>query len=191
MEFDDAFAWLITWTTYGSWLPGDARGHVSPVLQRDGRYEKRINTPGVEWAGGDERTRKRARGLQIYETVRLDGEEAYVVAQSIAEAAMSRAWRVRRGAVMATHVHVVLEGAGGDGSAASRVVKGVSQAALSERWGASRRCWTRGGSERGLKGAAAVAAGIEYVADQEYVLAEIIDNIPSRRVDPGNSEPGG
>jgi hypothetical protein len=58
----------------------------------------------------------------------------------------------------------------------------VSQAALSERWGASRRWWTRGGSERGLRGATAVAAGVQYVAEQEGMLAEIIDNIPNRRV---------
>jgi len=23
--------WLLTWTTYGTWLPGDARGFVSPI----------------------------------------------------------------------------------------------------------------------------------------------------------------
>ena len=58
MEFDDAFAWLITWTTYGTWLPGDSRGHVSPVLKPNASYLKRNNTPGVEWAAGDERTEK-------------------------------------------------------------------------------------------------------------------------------------
>jgi REP element-mobilizing transposase RayT len=184
MEFDDAFAWLVTWTTYGTWLPGDPRGNVSPVLQADGTYEKRINTPGAEWAAGNERTRKRAGALQRCETVCLDGEEAYAAAESIADAAASRKWLVPRAAVMATHVHVVLQDAGGDSSAASRVLKGVSQAALSEHCGATRRWWTRGGSERGLRGAEAIAAAIQYVAEQEGMLAEIIDNIPSRRVNP-------
>ena len=188
MEFDDGFAWLVTWTTYGTWLPGDPRGNASPVLQANGTYEKRINTPGVEWAAGNERTRKRAGALQRFNTVRLDGEEAYVAAESIAEAAASRRWLVPRAAVMATHVHVVLRGGGADGSAVSRVLKGVSQAALSERWGGSRRWWTRGGSERGLRGAEAIAAAIQYVADQEGIFAEIIDNIPSRRVDPPGRE---
>jgi hypothetical protein len=29
--------WLLTWTTYGTWLPGDERGFVSPV--RENSYE--------------------------------------------------------------------------------------------------------------------------------------------------------
>jgi len=183
MEFDDGFAWLITWTTYGTWLPGDPRGHVSPVLQANATYLKRRNTPGVEWAAADERTRKRSRALQRFETVCLDDDEACAAAKSIADAAASRKWLVLRGAVMPTHVHVVLRGAGADGSAISRALKGVSQAGLSDHRGASRRWWTRGGSERGLRGARAIAAGIQYVADQKGILAEIIDN-QSRRVNP-------
>ena len=58
-------------------------------------FEKN-NTPGVEWAAGDERTRKRARALQRFETVRLDGEEAAAAAKAIADAAASRKWLVLR-----------------------------------------------------------------------------------------------
>lgn len=193
MEFDDSFAWLITWTTYGTWLPGDPRGNVSPVLQADGTYAKRVNTPGIEWVAGDERTRNRARALQQFDTVYLSGDDAYAAAESIAKAAATRGWRIVRGAVMANHVHVVLRDGGADGSAISRVLKGVSQAGLSERLGSSRRWWTHGGSERGLRGAEAIARGVEYVANQEWILAEIIDN-EVRRVDrPGrkSAEPGG
>ena len=67
MEFDDSFAWLITWTTYGTWLPGDPRGNISPILLADGTYEKRKNTPGVEWAAGDEphnEVRRRVAGVR-------------------------------------------------------------------------------------------------------------------------------
>ena len=180
MEFDDSFAWLITWTTYGSWLPGDARGHVSPVLLADGRFQARTNTPGIEWAKGDERTRKRARELQRFPSVRLGCDEALLTAESIVEAARTRNWSVLRGAVMATHVHVVLQDGGADKSAISRVLKGVSQARLNERFGKNPRWWTHGGSDRGLRGAQAVAAGVEYVKNQDYILAEIIDN-ESRR----------
>jgi len=182
MEFDDAFAWLITWTAYGTWLPGDPRGNVSPILLPDGRYEKRINTPGIEWARGDERTRERARALQQFATVHLSRDDALATAEAIAEAAATRNWNILRGAVMATHVHVVLRDAGADSSAVSRILKGVSQARLSERTGSSRRWWTHGGSERGLRGAKAVADGVEYVANQECILAEIMEN-RSRRID--------
>ena len=193
MEFDDSFAWLITWTTYGTWLPGDPRGNISPILLADGTYEKRKNTPGVEWAAGDERTMKRAAALQEFETTFLSRDDAIVAAESIAEAAAKRGWRIVRGAVMASHVHVVVSDGGTDSSAISRVLKGVSQARLSERAGASRRWWTTGGSERGLRGAQAIANGVDYVANQERILAEIVDN-QARRVDPAarqSADPGG
>jgi hypothetical protein len=32
MSADEPFALHITWTCYGTWLPGDQRGHVSNVL---------------------------------------------------------------------------------------------------------------------------------------------------------------
>jgi len=188
MEFDDSFAWLITWTTYGTWLPGDPRGNISPVLCADRTYEKRKNTPGVEWAAGNERTRKRAAALQEFETAFLSRDDASVAAEAIVEAAVKRGWRIVRGAVMAAHVHVVVCDAGADSSAISRILKGVSQARLSEHAGASRRWWTTGGSERGLRGGQSIANGVDYVAHQERILAQIIDN-QARRVD--QPEPGG
>src|SRR5262249_61062771 len=45
--------WLLTWTTYGSWLPGDARGSVASVRNKTGpRIEH--DQPGipVERTGG-------------------------------------------------------------------------------------------------------------------------------------------
>jgi hypothetical protein len=81
MEFDDAFGWLITWTTYGTCFPGDPRGHVSPALKNDGSYARRSNQPSVEWAAGNHETLRRASALQRFETVRLRSEEAYVAEQ--------------------------------------------------------------------------------------------------------------
>jgi REP element-mobilizing transposase RayT len=120
--------------------------------------------------------------LQQFETVCLSRDDAFAAAEAIAEAAANRNWNFLQGAVMTTHVHVVLRDAGADRSAISRILKGVSQARLSERAGLSRRWWTHGGSERGLRGAEAVAAGVQYVADQERILAEIVEN-RSRRDD--------
>jgi hypothetical protein len=38
--------WLLTWTMYGTWLPGDHRGFVSNVSNGNGQG-KRHNTPGT------------------------------------------------------------------------------------------------------------------------------------------------
>jgi hypothetical protein len=40
--------WLLTWTTYGTWLPGDKRGFVSPVRTGAGS-ERRHNQPGTPY----------------------------------------------------------------------------------------------------------------------------------------------
>ena len=63
MQHDDAFALLLTWTTYGSWLPGDPRGHVSPVYRQQGGYQKRQNIPGTPLADSAEPTADLAPSL--------------------------------------------------------------------------------------------------------------------------------
>jgi REP element-mobilizing transposase RayT len=176
VEFDDAFGWLITWTTYGTWLPGDPRGHASPTLQADGSYSPRRNARGVEPAAGDAQTRQKARALQRFETVRLDLDDAFEAAEPIVVAAVSRNWTITRGTVMANHVHVVVRGASGNASAISRALKVVSQAAMSRRRGTRQRWWTTGGSQRSLRGTESIAAAIAYVKNQDWQLAEIVDN---------------
>ena len=57
-----------------------------------------------------------------------------------------------------------------------RALKGVSQAAMSRRRGTRQRWWTTGGSQRSLRGAEAIAAAVEYVKNQDWPLAEIVDN---------------
>ena len=40
--------WFLTWTTYGTWLPGDARGFVSPVWDDECErlvIHNELNTP--------------------------------------------------------------------------------------------------------------------------------------------------
>jgi hypothetical protein len=40
------FALLLTWTCYGTWLPGDARGYVSNTRSNHGGFEPLQNAPG-------------------------------------------------------------------------------------------------------------------------------------------------
>jgi REP element-mobilizing transposase RayT len=175
MQPDDAFALLITWTCYGTWLPGDERGHVSNVCLPDGGYEPKQNIPGTPVAAGHVLTRELARALQKGETVWLTPTEALCTATALASAAQERGWRILRASIMANHVHVVVCDCPDDGPAVRRVLKGVSQAALSRARGHARRWWTQGGSDRYKHGTAAVEAAVNYVANQEHKLAEIVD----------------
>ncbi|MDQ7014302.1 MAG: hypothetical protein Q9O74_10450 [Planctomycetota bacterium] len=60
--------YLLTWTTYGTWLPGDVRGFVSDTLQPDGTCH-RSNTPGTPYQKDDQSlhnlARVRMRGGEI------------------------------------------------------------------------------------------------------------------------------
>ncbi len=175
MEIDEAFGWLVTWTTYGSRLPGDERGYVSNTYIPGMGYVRKQNIPGTPFTANDQATRDRARRLQEWETVYLSDMDALVVAESLVEAAAKRGWRIPRAAVMANHVHAVVLGCPADGPAVRRVLKGNAYAALTDHCGQPLRWWTTGGSDRLKRGQAAIDAAIDYVAQQEYKLAEVID----------------
>src|SRR5262245_30707795 len=99
--------WLLTWTTYGTWLPGDARGFVSDVRDGPGP-EVRHNTPGTPYDADDDRVRQRALGLLVGRPVWLTAEQARVVAEQFRATARFRGWQLLACAVMANHVHLVV-----------------------------------------------------------------------------------
>lgn len=174
----DVEALFLTWTTYGTWLPGDERGHVSNTLLPGSGYERKENRPGRPYHRGDAYARERARQLQKGPTVWLSSSEALVVATSLTEVSLARGWMILRAAVMTNHVHTVVSRCQMDGAAVRRILKGNSQAALSGE-GLSQRWWTAGGSDRRRSGESSVTATIRYVADQPGKLAEIIENVVS------------
>jgi REP element-mobilizing transposase RayT len=175
MPTDNPFALLLTWTCYGTWLPGDRRGYVSNTLRHGGGFVPKLNRPGMPYAVDDPYTRQRAAELQKGSTVCLAYDDARCAAESFVQASSERGWRVLRGAVMANHVHLVVAECPDDGPAVRRVLKGVSQAALSRRRGRPRRWWTHGGSDRYLHSERAILAACRYVAEQEGMLVGIVD----------------
>src|SRR5262245_30447209 len=96
--FDDADAYFITWTTYGTWLPGDPRGHASNVVGADGRYHCTSNEFGTERLTGDQATLNRALAQQKWNTVWFDSRLAQVCAGVLIESAIERDWRIVRSA---------------------------------------------------------------------------------------------
>jgi REP element-mobilizing transposase RayT len=175
MDDNEFFALHITWTCYGTWLPGDSRGHVSRPLTNTNVYLRKENIPGTPHSPADRRLERFAQGHQKGESVLLTPEQAVVVCQSLVKAAQQRGWRILRAAVMRNHVYVVICDCPEDGAAVRRILKGVSQADLSKHAGCSRRWWTAGGSDRYKNSDDAVLAAIQYDADQHGLLAEIVD----------------
>jgi REP element-mobilizing transposase RayT len=172
---DQPFALHITWTCYGTWLPGDKRGYVSNTLSQTAAFHPKENIPGTPYTADDPYTRARAQALQKDVTVWLNQKQAYVAAVALVKAAAERGWRILRGALMANHVHLVIQDCPPDGPAVRRILKGCSQAALTQHAGQSHRWWTAGGSDRYKNDDAAIAAAVQYVADQEGKMVEIVD----------------
>ncbi|HEY7153829.1 MAG TPA: transposase, partial [Gemmataceae bacterium] len=164
--------WLLTWTTYGTWLPGDARGFVSDVRDGPGP-EVRHNIPGTPYDADDDRVRQRALGLLVGQPVWLTAEQARIVAEQFLETARFRRWLLLACAVMANHVHLVVGVAGDPDPAkllhdfksyATRALKAAGHVSVGGRW------WTESGSRRKLPDECAVHAAVEYVRRQQAPL---------------------
>jgi REP element-mobilizing transposase RayT len=164
--------WLLTWTTYGTWLPGDARGFVSAVGDGPGP-EVRHDVPGTPYDTDDARVRQRALGLLVGQPVWLTAEQARVVADQFQETARFRRWLLVACAVMANHVHLVVGVAADPDPAklihdfksyATRALKAAGHMPRGGRW------WTESGSRRKLPDERAVCAAVEYVRRQQKPL---------------------
>jgi REP element-mobilizing transposase RayT len=165
--------WLLTSTTYGTWLPGDARGFVSTVRDGDGPrvWHNASGTPYDEDMPG---LRQSARQLLAGNPVLLSADQAAVILGQFRETAGYRGWPIFAAAVMANHFHAVLSAPEDVHSMAiPRDLKSYAARALNRQWERPRSgtWWTESGSRRPLPNETAVRAAVRYVTDQYQPLA--------------------
>jgi REP element-mobilizing transposase RayT len=164
--------WLLTWTTYGTWLPGDRRGFVSPVRDGPGP-EVKHNEPGTPYDADLPGLKYAAATALKGPPVYLLPEHAEVLLAQLQETAAHRHWILLAVAIMANHVHLIV-GVPGDPSPADvlRDFKSYGSRALNRRWGKpeSGTWWTESGSKRKLPNEAALGAAILYVQEQDRPL---------------------
>lgn len=167
--------------TYGTWLPGDARGSVTSVRDyrpddRPSRFRIVHNRVGEPCEAAIAGLHRSAQKLLKAQVVYLGAAEAKCVAAAMLGQAARRGWRLTAVSVMRNHFHAVV---GLDGyydlNRMLASLKSYASAALNERSGASseaRKWWTRGGSTRLLPDERAVVAANNYVLNkQPYPLA--------------------
>ena len=148
----DPLAYFITWTTYGTWLPGDDRGWV--------RKGKGIQLP-------DPVLQERARGLMAEEPCTLTAEQRTLAEATIAEHCRIRGWHLHAVNCRSNHTHVVVTA-----DRKPEVVRNQFKAwctrklkqhqrernrAIRKNW------WTEGGSRRYLGDEESLEAAIRYV----------------------------
>jgi REP element-mobilizing transposase RayT len=164
--------WLLTWTTYGTWLPGDERGFVSNVANAQ-RVGERHNTPGSECDADMPALQQWMQQRLVGGPLRLNRIQAEALLAQFQETARYRGWELLAVAVMANHVHLVV-GVKGDPEPADllRDFKSYGSRALNRQSGkpASGTWWTESGSRRKLPNSDAVHGAVHYVKEQEYPL---------------------
>jgi len=169
-----SITWLITSTTYGTWLPGDKRGFVSRV--RDFRSEDyqevephtRVmhNKLDTDYDRAIPGLRTSAQSLLNGDPIYFNNEQAVVVCNQFVATGQHRGWVVQAIAVMSNHFHIVLTApASVKSESILRDLKSYASRELNKRWPRpeSGRWWTRSGSRREKQEPQAVTSAIRYV----------------------------
>ena len=86
--------WLMTWTCYGHWLPGDARGFVGNVRDKTGGQVVH-NIPGTPYDADMPRLEQWVRTQMKGRPVTLGRPEAEAMIAQYQETARIRQWAVQ------------------------------------------------------------------------------------------------
>jgi len=201
----DGNVWLLTWTTYGTWLPGDERGFVGYVRNEepaDSRQRlddasraddasRRVihNTPGTPYDRSIPALKRYAQQQMKEAPVWLDLPQAEAFLAEAQRTAVYRQWRLLAAAIMANHVHLIVEVPEDlSGERLLQEFESYGSRILNQQFGkpASGTWWTKSGSTRLLPTDRAVTAAVEYVRRQHrplMVWVWIAGENPSTSVD--------
>jgi len=138
--------YMVTWTTYGSWLPGDERGYV-----KDGQI-----------LPGNLKTLERNKKRQKSSTVKLDAQQKEIVRQLIFTEAERIGQKVEALAVCSNHIHLVARPHSESIEEITGRYKSVTTRALWQ-YGRQGRIWTKGFDKRFCFSEEDIAARISYV----------------------------
>jgi len=161
--------WLITWTCYGHWLPGDKRGFVGNIRDEDDNQVIH-NLPGTPYDEDRPRLEAWVRSQMKGDPVTLGRAEAELMIVQYQETARVRHWQLQAASVMFNHTHVVV-GVPGDPdpqsimetlkSWATRAVKQFRPLPPNGTF------WTAKGSKRKLPDEEAVRDVVIYVVQKQ------------------------
>lgn len=173
--------YLLTWVTYGSWLPGDTRGFVSANQDETGQRVIH-NTPGEAFDADMPELAAAARRRQKGRTVLLDRASADVCVLAFQEVADRYNVGIHVGAVMRSHIHLVVSADDCDGARLLHLFKGVSSRRLGQAFGKrpGGSWWADHGSRRLLPVDAAVREAERYVQNQPTSL-KYFEHAPAPR----------
>ena len=154
-------AYLLTWTTYGSWLHGDEHGWVQS------------GQPGIQAPDSERQDNMRMRMTE--QAVILNDSQRPLVENTIREVCQFRYWTVHAVNVRSNHVHVILSADRPPEQVLSQLKAWCSRR-LSEQEGLSvqkgsrngrRRWWTEHGSTKWINDDNYLQNAIRYVNERQ------------------------
>lgn len=154
-------AYHLIWTTYGTWLPGDARGWI-----KSGVLGIQEPEPALE---------QRARDMMVESEVRLTPEQRAAVEQTIRKHCQIRHWILHAVNVRSNHVHVVVTCPSG-GEKARDELKLWGSRCLSDLAGLTtpvarkagrRHWWTEGGECKEIDTPEYLENAVQYVTEMQ------------------------
>jgi len=155
MDSNEPLAWLITWRSYGTWLPGDPRGYV-----RRGVPGRQPPAPSVH---------ARARSRMKHPPLVLTDDMRGVILQSLRDTAHARDWPLFAANVLVCHVHIAVTAPGREGRRVRDRFKANATIALREEGliDRGRTVWARGGHLARLHDDASVTRASIYVLEKQ------------------------
>jgi|SRR5579884_1879783 len=154
-------AFLLTWTTYGSWLHGDERGWVQS------------GQAGIQAPDLDRQDNARVRMME--QAVTLNDAQRLMVERTIREVCQFRKWTIHAINVRSNHVHVVLSAEHLPEQVLSQLKAWCSRR-LSEQIGLTvetdsrngrKRWWTEHGSTKWINDDNYLQNAIRYVNERQ------------------------
>ena len=154
----EPLAYFLTWTTYGTWLPGDAKGWVRHG--DDTRY--------TLYRSPDPKIETHAKALMKQKPVILDKQLRGIVERTIRESCQYKNWHIHALNVRTNHIHLVITSRDETPEQVMTTLKGWASRKLNQRISKTnnRRWWTRHGSTRYINSESSLLQTIEYVHNQ-------------------------
>jgi REP element-mobilizing transposase RayT len=169
----DPLAYFLTWHTYGTWLPGHARGSVD-------EEHCQFGTPFAP--ANPERIAHSAAKL-VHDPVTLDARRRAAVQAAVVEVCAYRGWTLVAVNVRTTHVHAVVAAP----AAPEKVLSdfkayGTRRLRRENLVAADLRVWSGHGSTRYLWKEEQVVAAVDYVLNRQGAALEPgpICNLPGQ-----------
>jgi REP element-mobilizing transposase RayT len=154
----EPLAYHLTWTCYGQWLQGDARGYV----------DRQHRTPGEPYPSANLAHYTASANRMSEEPCWLSDPQRCTAEAAVREAASHRSWPIHALNPQPDHVHVVIEARGVTGKRAREALKSWATMQLNRRHGRRLHWWTSGGKVELVLDARHLAQVVEYVMHKQH-----------------------